>query len=1123
MRIHAIILSLLSFCSLTSAQSWQLATPKYHTADAFVIANNVKDFGAKGDGSTDDTKAIQDALDALRFGKGIKDKDYNAGGVVFIPEGKYVIKKSITIPKGVTLRGEWEKPEKGKTINGTILMSYVGKHTINYPPTYPQEFLPAPLLMLESCSAVMDLSIWYPEQDPDAISPYSPAICLGSLAESWNDQATSARNITLVNAYDGVVVQRKHIHEAANPAVYNIYGTPLHTGVEIDCISDVGRVERIDFSPDYWSGSGLPGAPTKGSIFENYLYENATGILMMRNDWSYTCFVEVEGYSKGFHSSASVNSGVRGPNGHNYEMTFRNCKNGVYLSGVANSGIMFTRTKTENCENGFAVGELKEQSSINLLHIDNCDIDATKNAIVSDLESKAYITLYQTKIRRGAVDIKSGSFVSTDADYSNEFPHINIGSVARAVITGNRFTDPSQIVNQSLFECVIDHTPMNLSKMPDVHIANPDEYRQKPDRLALYVVTDTPFNAKGDALTDNTTAIQSALDKAATEGGGIVYLPPGKYKVLGNLRVPTGVELKGSTDLRTNPGTPGSTLEVYADRNNENGTPFLQLEERSGIRGIIFNYPEQVSSDLPNIGKYPYTIQGLGKDIYIVNIGFRAAYKGIDLFSYPCDNFYVDYVGGHTFKVGTKIGGNSENGMLANWQFNGIYYTSGFQWKFGQWPNSIDNEAAKEACGKYTLDELDFLIIDDCKHVTLYNNFGYGSQRGTTFTSSTGTGASGIALGHAVDGSRRAFCFESVAPEGFTLINSQIVSIRKDASDRTACYIETSPSLDGKGSISMFSCNYWGATNKALNLNGGTLNLYLSNFVNTGETGFAQISGKNTRLNMLTSVIRPRNPLLTGVTNEVSVQSSIVDAQGLSTQQVALWKNNLSFYSVLNPAAMKERTGWIASASINNGQAANALDGNADTRWSTVSQNASNGAWFMVDMLEAWKFNKIILEHVKSPNDFPEGIHIYTSNDGIEWGEAVYSGKGMGGGTIIIGFEEQTARYIKLELESAVKTQFWSVHEFYAVYDGSEESSTIFQVPSEPKEPKVWIKEGKLYLTDSLKKAIISVYSVSGQLLLPSTEIQTSMDIHLVPGIYLVTIKKVENQSESDQVKIVVR
>lgn len=55
---------------------------------------NVKEFGAKGDGVTDDTLSIQNAINSISY------------GVVFFPKGKYLVSE-LTIPKGgIYLEGE---------------------------------------------------------------------------------------------------------------------------------------------------------------------------------------------------------------------------------------------------------------------------------------------------------------------------------------------------------------------------------------------------------------------------------------------------------------------------------------------------------------------------------------------------------------------------------------------------------------------------------------------------------------------------------------------------------------------------------------------------------------------------------------------------------------------------------------------------------------------------------------------------------------------------------------------------------------------------------------------------------------------------------------------------------
>jgi len=57
---------------------------------------DVRDWGAKGDGSTNDTQAIQSALDAV---------ESYGGGVLYFPPGVYLINNTIKLPSKVYMRG----------------------------------------------------------------------------------------------------------------------------------------------------------------------------------------------------------------------------------------------------------------------------------------------------------------------------------------------------------------------------------------------------------------------------------------------------------------------------------------------------------------------------------------------------------------------------------------------------------------------------------------------------------------------------------------------------------------------------------------------------------------------------------------------------------------------------------------------------------------------------------------------------------------------------------------------------------------------------------------------------------------------------------------------------------
>ena len=92
------------------------------------------------------------------------------------------------------------------------------------------------------------------------------------------------------------------------------------------------------------------------------------------------------------------------------------------------------------------------------------------------------------------------------------------------------------------------------------------------------------YGAKADGKSDDTQAIQRALD-AAVKKGGICFLPSGNYRLNGSLFVPVGVTLKGSNDGVPHSSHPiGTVLHIYGGKNNAFAAPAISLKSNASVK-----------------------------------------------------------------------------------------------------------------------------------------------------------------------------------------------------------------------------------------------------------------------------------------------------------------------------------------------------------------------------------------------------------------------------------------------------------------------------------------------------------------------------------------------------------
>ena len=131
-------------------------------------------------------------------------------------------------------------------------------------------------------------------------------------------------------------------------------------------------------------------------------------------------------------------------------------------------------------------------------------------------------------------------------------------------------------------------------------------------------VSVTPFGAKGDGVTDDTAAIQKALDSLASTGG-IVNLPAGRYLISAEIKVPGGATLLGEGARWENSAT-GLIVPT-------NGYSAVRLSHGSGVKALAISYPN--NRDIENPQPYPPAILLAGINPSVESIVFDCAWIGV--------------------------------------------------------------------------------------------------------------------------------------------------------------------------------------------------------------------------------------------------------------------------------------------------------------------------------------------------------------------------------------------------------------------------------------------------------------------------------------------------------------
>ena len=420
---------------LQSVSSW--ATPD---------VLSVRDFGAKGDGKTDDTAAFQKALDAAAQA---------GGGTVLATRGNYFFAGHLTVPPGVALTGLWQSVPAHNglrdaglpkpTDDGTTFLITEGAGSEDGPA----------FITLGHNATLKGVVLYYPNQDPnDVPTPYPWAIAM-------RGKNPAVLEVELLNPYNGIDATRNERH-----LIRDVQGQPLRRGIFVDSIYDIGRIENVHFNP-WWSGRPK---------LREWQSAHGEAFIFGRSDWQYVFNTFCFGYNIGYKFVKTA-AGVC--NGNFLGLGADDCFTSLVVEDSAPFGLLITNGEFVSFHGPDPTMVRVTEEHRGSVRFVNCAFWGPCNQIARvagrgtvGFSDCTFVQWDRNREGRAALQVEGGSVLVRGCEFREAKAQIDLGEgVRRAVVTDNLVRGPVRVANHSHGQVAI------ANNAPDSDAASPNKGR----------------------------------------------------------------------------------------------------------------------------------------------------------------------------------------------------------------------------------------------------------------------------------------------------------------------------------------------------------------------------------------------------------------------------------------------------------------------------------------------------------------------------------------------------------------------------------------------------------------------------------------------------------------------